>query len=102
MKVTEKDVEYVAELAHLQLTDSERVRMRQDLNAILEYIDQLAGVDTSDVEPMAQVSDLAGAATAKDVLRHDELRDCLPRQAALESAPRTDGVFFRVPKVIER
>jgi len=102
MKITHKDVEYVAGLANLELTDDEQARMEKDLNSILEYIDQLSQLDTSNVEPMAQVMQAAAASNAVDTLRDDELRECLPRAAALEDAPQTDGAFFRVPKVIER
>ena len=56
MKVTEKDVSYVADLANLELTDQERQRMLKDLNSILDYIDRLNELDTSNVPPMAQVS----------------------------------------------
>ena len=56
MKVTEKDVAYVADLANLELTDQERQRMLKDLNSILDYIDRLNELDTSDVPPMAQLS----------------------------------------------
>jgi aspartyl-tRNA(Asn)/glutamyl-tRNA(Gln) amidotransferase subunit C len=103
VKVTEQDVEYVAGLANLDLTAAERLRMRTDLNAILEYIDQLSAVETSNVEPMAQVAQIATAIdTRESGLRADERRECLPREAALANAPQSDGTFFRVPKVIER
>ena len=55
MKVTEQDVAYVADLANLELTDQERQRMLKDLNSILDYIDRLNELDTSDVPPMAQI-----------------------------------------------
>ena len=103
MKITQKDVSYVANLANLDLTDAERVRMEKDLKAILEYVNQLAEVDTSNVAPMAQVSQLGTAPGGTlDPLRADEPRACLPREATLAGAPQTDGTFFRVPKVIER
>jgi len=105
MKITRKDVQYVAGLANLELTDDEQARMEKDLNSILGYIDQLSELDTSNVEPMAQVMQLAAATNtnnAVESLRDDELRESLPRAAALENAPQTDGAFFRVPKVIER
>jgi len=103
MKVTRKDVDYVAALANLELTDAERLRMEKDLNAILDYIDQLSELDTSNVQPMAQVSQIAAfGVTPAVALRADELRDCLPRDLALKNAPQSDGTFFRVPKVIER
>ena len=103
--VTEKDVAYVAELAHLELTDEERARMLKDLNSILGYIDRLNELDTTNVEPMAQVASRYGADGSTDftgAMRPDELGPCLPRDEALRNAPETDGVFFKVPKVIER
>lgn len=104
--VTEKDVSYVAELAHLELTGAESARMLKDLNAILGYIDRLNQLDTINVEPMAQV--LSRESIADDAnqfvysMRPDEPRPCLPHEDALRNAPATDGTFFKVPKVIER
>jgi aspartyl-tRNA(Asn)/glutamyl-tRNA(Gln) amidotransferase subunit C len=112
MKVTEKDVSYVAELANLDLTDREREGMLRDLNSILEYVDRLNELDTSNVPPMAQVSDRYGVDESKqgserfpyamreDIL--DGLRESLPHEVALANAPDADQEFFRVPKVIER
>ena len=112
MKVTEKDVAYVADLANLDLTDEERSAMLRDLNSILDYIDRLNELDTADVPPMAQVSDRYGVDEAKqgserfayasrdDVL--EGLRKSLPHDEALANAPDADEAFFRVPKVIER
>ena len=65
MKVSEKDVAYVADLANLELTEPERERMVRDLNSILEYMDRLNELDTSRVEPMAQVSDRYGVDESK-------------------------------------
>src|SRR6266852_3627452 len=59
MKVTSKDGQYVADLAHLDLAPEERTRMERDLNSILDYIDRLNELDTSNVPPMAQVAQLA-------------------------------------------
>ena len=103
MKVTEKDVAYVADLANLDLTADERSRMLHDLNSILDYIDRLNELNTDDVTPMAQVSDRYGAddfAQREDV-RYG-LRESLSQEAALKNAPEADGTFFEVPKVIER
>lgn len=112
MKVTEQDVAYVAELANLDLTDEERTGMLRDLNSILDYVDRLNELDTSDVAPMAQVSDRYGVDEAKQgserfayAVREDileGLRKSLPHQEALANAPDADEDFFRVPKVIER
>ncbi|HEY3615197.1 MAG TPA: Asp-tRNA(Asn)/Glu-tRNA(Gln) amidotransferase subunit GatC [Candidatus Sulfotelmatobacter sp.] len=112
MKVTDKDVAYVAELANLELTEEERRGMLRDLNSILEYIDRLNKLDTSDVQPMAQVSDRYGVdeskqgsarfayASREDIL--EGLRKSLPHKEALANAPDADDDFFKVPKVIER
>jgi aspartyl-tRNA(Asn)/glutamyl-tRNA(Gln) amidotransferase subunit C len=105
MKVTRNDVEYVAELAHLELTEAESVRMERDLNSILGYIDTLNELDTTGVEPMAQVAALVAKQNATDLpsdLREDAQRPSLPHDAAMANAPQTDGTFFKVPKVIER
>jgi aspartyl-tRNA(Asn)/glutamyl-tRNA(Gln) amidotransferase subunit C len=112
MKVTEKDVAYVAELANLELSDEERTGMLRDLNSILDYVDRLNELDTSDVLPMAQVSDRYGVDEAKQGSKRFEyanredilegLRKSLPHNEALANAPDADEDFFRVPKVIER
>src|SRR5246127_1330237 len=112
MKVTEKDVAYVADLANLELTEDERRGMLRDLNSILDYVDRLNELDTSDVPPMAQVSDRYGVDQAKQgsdrfayASREDiveGLRKSLPHDEALVNAPDADEQFFRVPKVIER
>jgi aspartyl-tRNA(Asn)/glutamyl-tRNA(Gln) amidotransferase subunit C len=112
MKVTEKDVTYVADLANLELSAQERAGLVRDLNSILDYIDRLNELDTTNVAPMAQVSDRYGIDDSKqgsnrfayadreDIV--EGLRKSLPQDTALENAPDADGTFFRVPKVIER
>jgi aspartyl-tRNA(Asn)/glutamyl-tRNA(Gln) amidotransferase subunit C len=106
--VSENDVTYVADLAHLELTVEERARMLKDLNSILGYIERLNQLDTSNVEPMAQVAGRYGAnsetgnRTFDYVMRADELQPSLPHDDAMRNAPQTDGTFFKVPKVIER
>jgi aspartyl-tRNA(Asn)/glutamyl-tRNA(Gln) amidotransferase subunit C len=100
--VTDKDVSYVADLAHLELTEEERARMLKDLNSILGYIDRLNELDTSNAEPMAQVASRYGSGAASDAMRPDEPRSCLSHEEALQNAPVSDGTFFKVPKVIEK
>jgi aspartyl-tRNA(Asn)/glutamyl-tRNA(Gln) amidotransferase subunit C len=101
--VTEKDVSYVADLAHLELTDDERAHMLKDLNSILGYIDRLNELDTTTVEPMAQAASRYGAGQDADhAMRPDEPRPSLPHVLVLRTAPVSDGIFFKVPKVIER
>ncbi len=108
MKITEKDVSYVADLANLELTNEERSRMVKDLDSILSYIDRLSELDTSNVPPMAQVfvqpgAELASATQAPaPAWRDDEPRPSLPHDEALRNAAAKDKDFFKVPKVIER
>jgi aspartyl-tRNA(Asn)/glutamyl-tRNA(Gln) amidotransferase subunit C len=100
MKVDEKDVQYVAGLANLELTAEEQTRMVRDLNSILGYVDRLGELNTEGVEPMAQVRTTSG-----DGSRADEpqgLRPSLAHEAALANAPQSDADFFLVPKVIEK
>jgi aspartyl-tRNA(Asn)/glutamyl-tRNA(Gln) amidotransferase subunit C len=102
MKVTEKDVSYVADLANLELTDQERQRMLKDLNSILDYIELLNELDTTNVPPMAQISGAASDEKVAGPLREDVLIPCLPHADAMKNAPETDGDFFKVPRVIEK
>lgn len=112
MKVSDKDVAYVADLANLELTEEESARMLRDLNSILEYVERLGELETDKVTPMAQVSDRYGVdssrqgsdrfgyATRDDI--KEGLRKSLPHDVVVKNAPDTDGTFFEVPKVIER
>lgn len=107
MKVSEKDVLYVADLANLELSDAERQRMLKDLNSILDYIDMLSQLDTKDVPPMAQVATFAetareGEAKFEYAMRADDVKPCLTHEQALMNAPDTDGTYFKVPKVIDK
>jgi aspartyl-tRNA(Asn)/glutamyl-tRNA(Gln) amidotransferase subunit C len=99
-KVTVEEVERVAELAHLKLTPEERGAMLHDLNAILDYVAELNELDTTGVEPLAQVTELLDVAGGG--LRTDVLAPSLDRTTVMAEAPETNGVFFKVPKVIER
>lgn len=101
VKVTEKDVERVAELAHLELAPEETGRMLRDLNAILDYVAELNELDTTGVAPLAQVSEL-GDAAGPSAPRADQQVPSLKRDVVMSQAPESDGAFFKVPKVIER
>jgi aspartyl-tRNA(Asn)/glutamyl-tRNA(Gln) amidotransferase subunit C len=93
--IQRKDVEHVARLARLALTDAEIERMREQLNGILAYIAKLDELDTRDVEPTSHAVPLV------NVMRDDEAGRCLPRDEALANAPDRAGEFFRVPRIIE-
>ncbi len=99
MKITEAEVRYVAGLANLNLSDAEVAKFQADLDGILQHIDKLNEIDTSTVEPMAQVQfDAEETAT----LRADAPVAPLSNQAALAAAPQPGAGYFKVPKVIER
>jgi aspartyl-tRNA(Asn)/glutamyl-tRNA(Gln) amidotransferase subunit C len=102
--VSLEDVRHVADLANLELTAEELPRMAHDLNAILGHIAQLSELDTSQVEPMAQVAEALGIApaTSGETLRPDAIKPSVDRSAVMSQAPESDGRFFKVPKVIER
>jgi aspartyl-tRNA(Asn)/glutamyl-tRNA(Gln) amidotransferase subunit C len=106
MAVSEQDVERVAELANLELTSGEKAAMLRDLNSVLGYFAQLNELDTAAIPPMAQVADLLAEGrkpeAAAQHLRADEIAPSLNRERVLACAPDTDGIFFKVPKVIDR
>jgi aspartyl-tRNA(Asn)/glutamyl-tRNA(Gln) amidotransferase subunit C len=95
MKISLEQVRYVAELARLELAPAEEERLTGQLNAILEYMGQLAEVDTAGVEPTSHVLPLT------NVLREDEPRPGLTNEAALANAPDAHEGHFAVPKIIE-
>jgi aspartyl-tRNA(Asn)/glutamyl-tRNA(Gln) amidotransferase subunit C len=98
-KVTVEDVERMAELAHLKLKPEETTRLLTDLNEILDYAAELNEIDTAGVEPLAQVNELGDFVSQP---RPDLREPSLSRDVVMPEAPETDGVFFKVPKVIER
>jgi aspartyl-tRNA(Asn)/glutamyl-tRNA(Gln) amidotransferase subunit C len=99
VKITEPEVRYVAGLANLKLTDSEISRLAKDMDEILTHMDALSELDTSAVEPMAQVL-YQSEATA--TLRADEPVPPLGNETALANAPLAGAGYYKVPKVIER
>lgn len=99
MKITDKEVRYVANLANLALTEEEVERMVHDLGSILEHMDRLAEIDTEGIAPMAQVLYAADETTT---LRPDVERAPLGNESALANAPLAANGYFKVPKVIER
>ncbi|PEN15321.1 Asp-tRNA(Asn)/Glu-tRNA(Gln) amidotransferase GatCAB subunit C [Longibacter salinarum] len=95
MSVSRDDVRSIAALARLSFSEEEESDLAEDLNRILEYVKDLDRVDTSGVEPMTHVLELANRT------REDSSTSRISRDEALSNAPDTDGKHFRVPKVIE-
>jgi aspartyl-tRNA(Asn)/glutamyl-tRNA(Gln) amidotransferase subunit C len=99
LKLTEDEVRYVSDLANLSLTDAEVVRMSHDLGQILTYIEQLNELDTTTVEPMAQVLyDADETATLREDMPHTSLSN----QEALANSAVSGSGYYKVPRVIER
>ncbi|MFQ6618233.1 MAG: Asp-tRNA(Asn)/Glu-tRNA(Gln) amidotransferase subunit GatC [Fidelibacterota bacterium] len=95
MPITIRDVEKVASLAKLRLSEDEKKKYLKQLNDILSYVEKLNELDTSDIEPVSHVNEVM------NVLREDKVTPSLPRNEALKNAPRRGDGFFKVPKVIK-
>ncbi|MFW2365899.1 MAG: Asp-tRNA(Asn)/Glu-tRNA(Gln) amidotransferase subunit GatC [Desulforhopalus sp.] len=94
MKITKKEVEHVAHLARLTLSDEELQSMTGQLDTILSYVDKLSELDTSEVEPTTHVFSVSNA------FRDDVVRESLPQTEAVQNGPRQNGEFFQVPRII--
>jgi aspartyl-tRNA(Asn)/glutamyl-tRNA(Gln) amidotransferase subunit C len=95
MPVSPKDVDHIALLARLGLSDEERSSLREDLESMLAYIGKLETLDTTGIEPTAHVIELATPLRADVVTNQDEA------DAMLGNAPDRDRTYLRVPKIIE-
>jgi aspartyl-tRNA(Asn)/glutamyl-tRNA(Gln) amidotransferase subunit C len=100
MKISREDVLRVAQLAYLELSEAELETYRAQIDEILEYIGKLNGLDTANVEPMAQV--LTDDQTADATLREDIVVPCNAAEEVMKHAPDAEPPYFLVPKVIER
>jgi aspartyl-tRNA(Asn)/glutamyl-tRNA(Gln) amidotransferase subunit C len=94
MAIAIKDVEHIAKLAKLEFTDAEKEKFTHQLNQILEYVEQMNKLDTSNVEPLSHVIELS------NVFRADEVKQGVSTEEALKNAPSKTEEFFKVPKVI--
>ena len=91
--ITVKDVEHVAKLARLELTEEEKELYTKQLGDVLKYVDQMNEVDTTNVEPMIQVVDFV------NVTRDDEPKQDISKEALMSNAPDAENGFFKVPKI---
>ena len=92
----EFDINKIADLARLNLKPDEKQKLAQDLGAILDYVKKLDALDTKQVEPTSHVLNM------ENVFRVDEVKSSNAAEKALEHAPKTEGRFFKVPKVVQR
>lgn len=94
-KITREEVEHVARLARLELTEAEKEQMTAQLDSILGFMDTLNELDTGQVEPTTTVIPMTS------VMREDMVRPSLTQEEALANAPDREDIYFRVPRIIE-
>jgi len=95
MKITKQEVEHVARLGRLELTEQETERLTDQLSNILTYVEKLNELDTKGVEPTSHVLDI------NNVMRDDVPRESLPQERALANAPEKAAGHYKVPIIIE-
>ena len=95
MSIGLNDVEHVANLARLELSEQDKMRFTDQLNSILNFADKLNQLQTDDVQPTSHVLDM------KNVMRKDEVIASLPRDKALQNAANKEDGYFKVPAIIE-
>lgn len=95
MQIDKVLISKLENLARLELSEAEREKIQQDLNAILDMVAKLESLDTNDVEPLVYLN------PDVNVWRKDEVKNQVDRSSALKNAPNQDGTYFKVPKVID-
>lgn len=93
-RITKKDVEHIAWLAHIELTEDEKETFVEQFNKILEFFREIDEVDTEGVPPTHHVLDLTS------VFREDEVVESLPKEEVLKNAPRRENGFFKSPRIV--
>jgi len=94
VKLSKKEVEHVALLARLALSEEEKERFRAQLSSVLEYADIINRLDTEKVAPTYHVLPI------QNVERPDKKHETLPLEETLQNAPQQDGNYFKVPRII--
>ena len=95
MKITKNDVEYVAKLSRLYISEEQKEKLTQDMTAIIGFADKLSQIDTSDTQPQAH------AITVENVFRDDEIKPSYKRDDILKNAPDKQAGCFAVPRIVE-
>jgi aspartyl-tRNA(Asn)/glutamyl-tRNA(Gln) amidotransferase subunit C len=96
MEVNDVLVEKLAKLARLQFNEGEKEIIKNDLQRMIHFVDKLNELDTTGVEPLLHMTDNV------NILREDKVQGSVSREEGLKNAPDTDGIFFKVPKVIRK
>jgi len=95
MKIDKASIKKIAHLARLEFDEGSAEKMSQDMSQILDWVEQLNEIDTTDVEPLTTMS------SEVNVMREDKVGKHLEREDGLNNAPKRDAEYFRVPKVLE-
>ena len=95
MKITDKDLDYVARLARIHIDDEKKERLAHDMEAVIRFADKLAELDTENVEPIAH------ALPVNNVFRKDEIVPSYDREELLKNAPEKDAGCYSVPKIVD-
>jgi aspartyl-tRNA(Asn)/glutamyl-tRNA(Gln) amidotransferase subunit C len=95
VKITKEQIQHIAVLSRLNLSEEEKDLFGSQLSSILDYMDQLNELDTRETEPTSHVLSLS------NVMRDDILTSSLPGEEALKNAPSRSQNFYRVPRIIE-
>ena len=95
MKIDKESIKKIAHLARLEFDENSSAKLAQDMSQILDWVDQLNELDTSQIEPLTTMS------SEVNVMREDKIGTHLDHEAALKNAPKSDADYFRVPKVLE-
>lgn len=96
MEVTNHLIEDLSNLARLEFSEQEKEIIKKDLQRMISFVEKLNELDTSGVEPLLHMT------SNRNMLRPDQVQGSVSREEGLRNAPDTDGVFFRVPKVIKK
>lgn len=96
MQVNDVLLDKLADLARLEVEPAEREGLKQDLQKMISFVEKLQELDSSGAVPQLHMTD------AMNVLRNDVVQGSVTREEGLKNAPDTDGVFFKVPKVIKK
>ncbi|MCX7729159.1 MAG: Asp-tRNA(Asn)/Glu-tRNA(Gln) amidotransferase subunit GatC [Bacteroidia bacterium] len=95
-KINEQLIDELSHLVRLELNTNEKIKIMKDLNRILDYIEQLNELNTSDIEPLIYLS------PNQNVLREDIVNETMKKEDALNNAPKKDSDYIRVPKMISQ
>jgi aspartyl-tRNA(Asn)/glutamyl-tRNA(Gln) amidotransferase subunit C len=96
MEVTDALVDNLANLSRLSFTETEKAEIKGDLQRMIAFVEKLQEVDTTGTAPLLHMTD------AINVYREDTVKIAIAREEAMKNAPETDGIFFKVPKVIKK